>query len=66
MRPRNRHAFHAHLLDPATQQVGRPIIEPQAADPMIRRAADCQARQLALVQADPELVEGDLVMARKP
>ena len=33
---------------------------------MIGRAADCETCQLAFVQADPELVEGDLVMPRKP
>ena len=56
----------AHRLNTATQEVARPIIDAQPADPLLRArpAAEREARQLEPVQADPKVIEGNFLVAR--
>ena len=64
MRPRSCEPLDAHRLDTATQEVARPIIDGQPADPLLRArpAAEREARQLEPVQADPKAIEGNFLV----
>ena len=58
--------LNAHRLNTATQEVARPIVDAQPADPLLRArpAAEREARELEPVQADPNVIEGYIVVPR--
>jgi hypothetical protein len=58
-------AVHGHLLDLAAQQQAWAIANAQPCHPMIRRIADPHPGQLERVQADPQIIEFDLALARE-
>ena len=62
-----RQPLDAQRLDTATQEVARPVLDGQPADQLLRArpAAEREAGQLEPAQADPKVIEGNLLVARQ-